>query len=436
MTSFANLIPRSASRISSAMKPLLTTIGAILCFLPVNAAGLEDAAAKIRYTSYNGLVMAGYQGWFNTPEDGAGLGWKHYKKGDRFEPGHCNIDLWPDISEYEQSYATPFRFADGTQARLFSSHDASTIELHFRWMREYGIDGVFMQRFIQTLKGEKSVANSDHILNCAVESAERNGRAICVMYDLSGMSPGDEQILIRDWKKLSRKYKIASRENNHYLYHNGKPLVAVWGIGFRNGNRRYDMGNVNRIIDFLIKEGCSILVGVPTSWRTLDGDAVADKRLHETILRADIVHPWFVGRFDRNRYPQFRQRIAKDIEWCRMHNKDYAPVVFPGFSWHNMKRGEVPQNGIPRESGRFFWDQVAGAVGLGARCLYLAMFDEMDEGTALFKCTTDPPVGASPFLNNEGVAPDHYLWLSGQAGRMLRGEIPFTQEMPKRQNSK
>ena len=30
------------------------------------------------FTSYKGLVMAGYQGWFNAPDDGADRGWNHY----------------------------------------------------------------------------------------------------------------------------------------------------------------------------------------------------------------------------------------------------------------------------------------------------------------------------------------------------------------------
>ena len=64
--------------------------------------------------------------------------------------------------------------------------------------------------------------------------------------------------------------------------------------------------------------------------------------------------------------------------------------------------------------------------------IYQAMFDEMDEGTAIFKCTNDPPTGASPFLSYEGLPSDHYLWLTGMGGKLLRGEIPRTKELPTR----
>jgi hypothetical protein len=62
--------------------------------------------------------------------------------------------------------------------------------------------------------------------------------------------------------------------------------------------------------------------------------------------------------------------------------------------------------------------------------VYQAMFDEMDEGTAIFKCTSTPPVGASTFLNNEGLPSDHYLKVVGAATRMIRGEIPATDALP------
>lgn len=380
-----------------------------------------ESMNRVRFKSIKNLVMAGYQGWFNTPEDGAGLGWKHFEKEKEFKPGKCTIDLWPDVSEYEKTYETAFKLPDETPAKVFSSYDASTTDLHFKWMKQYGIDGVFMQRFVVSIRNQKGKDNYNKILNNAVLSAEKYDRAICLMYDLSGMEAGEEDILIRDWKELCEKHKLVSRNNNHYVYHHGKPLVAVWGIGF-NDRRKYGYEQVKKIIDFLKSEGCSILVGVPTHWRTLTIDAVSDTRLLELVKQADIVHPWLVGRFDNHTYEPYRKSIEEDIKWCKANGKDYIPVLFPGFSWHNMKK-DAPQNMIPRLGGRFFWKQVKGAVDAGAESLYLAMFDEIDEGTAFFKCTNTPPVGESSFITYEGEAPDHYLWLAGEAAKYLRGEL-------------
>ena len=380
-----------------------------------------ESMSRVRFKSIRNLVMAGYQGWFNTPKDGAGLGWKHFEKEKEFKPGKCTIDLWPDVSEYEKTYETAFKLPDETPAKVFSSYDASTTDLHFKWMKQYGIDGVFMQRFVVSIRNQKGKDNYNKILNNAVLSAEKYDRAICLMYDLSGMEAGEEDILIRDWKELCEKYKLVSRNNNHYVYHHGKPLVAVWGIGF-NDRRKYGYEQVKKIIDFLKSEGCSILVGVPTHWRTLTIDAVSDTRLLELVKQADIVHPWLVGRFDNHTYESYRKSIEEDIKWCKANGKDYIPVLFPGFSWHNMKK-DAPQNMIPRLGGRFFWKQVKGAVDAGAESLYLAMFDEIDEGTAFFKCTNTPPVGESSFITYEGEAPDHYLWLAGEAAKYLRGEL-------------
>ena len=90
-----------------------------------------------------------------------------------------------------------------------------------------------------------------------------------------------------------------------------------------------------------------------------------------------------------------------------------------------------PLNQIPRQKGRFYWSQISGAVHTRAKMLYVAMFDEMDEGTAILKCSDQPPAGVK-LCDYERMPADHYLWLTGEAGRMLRGEIPFSRQMPAR----
>ena len=80
-------------------------------------------------------------------------------------------------------------------------------------------------------------------------------------------------------------------------------------------------------------------------------------------------------------------------------------------------------NAIPRRKGEFLWNQFVATQMAGVDTAYIAMFDEIDEGTAIFKCTNHPPVGKGvSFLDYEGLPSDHYLKLTGEGGKLLRGE--------------
>jgi len=408
----------------------------LICY---GISGQSRHAEKSRFMSYKGLVMAGYQGWFNCEGDGAGKGWTHYDKNGRFEDGSCTIDLWPEMDEYEVKYLTPFKFEDGSPAYVFSSYDESTVDLHFKWMKEYGIDGVFIQRFFSVLTSQKRLNHNDKVLASAIKAANKYGIAICLMYDIGGMDDSRYKLLFDDWKHLVDDLKLTNQgDKTTYLFHNGKPLVAFWGISA--GTR--ESGHIPEIFDIIdffrndpVYGGCSIHLGVPSRWRTLGSDTKHDPRLLDAIMQADVVHPWLVGRFNEQNYEAYRQEeIVNDVKWCREHGKSYAPTVFPGFSWHNMK--DDVSDKIPRNKGEFFWKQIAGAIGSGAEMLYVAMFDEIDEGTAIMKCSHKVPVGKSIFVPIEKEVPsDHYLWLTGMAGKMLRGEIPFSPKIPERKTN-
>jgi hypothetical protein len=386
-----------------------------------------------------GKVLCGYQGWFTAPGDGSGRGWRHYAVRGEFRPGSCGIDLWPDVSELDEDerYPTPFRHRDGRVAEVFSSHNRETVLRHFRWMRQYGIDGVFVQRFgVETLD-PKGLAHANAVLGHCREGANRSGRCYAVMYDLSGLPEGGVRHVVEDWKLLVDRMRLGHDPRDAaYLRHGGRPVVAVWGVGFNDG-RKYKLAECERLVDFLRNDrqcgGFAVLLGVPTGWRTLDADSVHDPALHRVIGRADVISPWTVGRYRslRDVEDHARRRWGPDRAWCREHGQAYLPVVFPGFSWHN-RRPESPLDEIPRQKGRFLWKQYREAKKAGAMAMYQAMFDEMDEGTAIFKCTDDPPVGANRFMTLEGLPSDHYLWLAGTGGKLLRGEVEATEEVSPR----
>lgn len=371
--------------------------------------------------------MVGYQGWFNCDGDGAELGWTHWARNPRklFAPGNVTVDLWPDMSEFEadERYATGFKHEDGSSAEVFSSGNRKTVLRHFQWMHDYGIDGAFLQRFAQGLARKDAKRHKDRVLAHVREGAQLSGRSYAVMYDLSGLPKGGTDVVRRDWTALMQRRKITG--DSAYQHHNGKPVVAVWGIGFNDGNkpREYTLEESIELVAFLKRQGCSVMLGVPTGWRTLDRDSVDDPRLHELLSQADVISPWTVGRYRDLPGVQrhARDRIKPDVHWCDDRDIDYMPVVFPGFSWHNMKGEQL--DSIPRLKGEFLSSQITSAHQAGCRMLYVAMFDEVDEGTAIFKCTNDPPsANGGSFLTYEDLPTDHYLKLVGRAGTLLRGE--------------
>jgi hypothetical protein len=409
------------------------------------------------YPTYKGLIMAGYQGWFRAQGDGSAS--KRYAYGSpgaagtpgvSGTTGRSGIDAWPDVSEYAQTYETPYLLKDGTHARFFSSLDESTTDLHFKWMQEYGLDGVFMQRFYGDTRPGPYRSESIQILRNALKAASKYKRAIALMYDLSGLPAQGEDCsrLIEDWKYMVDSLKITRQAGlNTYLHENGKPVVVIWGVGFPD--RPYDIRNIGleRFMDFLKNDPvyghCTIMLGVPTAWRTLDADCIHDPYLHTLIRQADIVLPWMVQRFSpllHNDMDRYRDQIINDIQWCNDNHLEYVPCVCPGFSWHNLSRFAFPDDvkpvgSIPRQAGRFYWEQLSTAIRSGASMIYVAMFDEVNEGTAIFKVTSNPPpdtAGVSFLHMEEGVPSDLYLWLTGQAAAMLRKEQPLTMTMPTR----
>ncbi len=107
----------------------------------------------------------------------------------------------------------------------------------------------------------------------------------------------------------------------------------------------------------------------------------------------------------------------------------WIPVVYPGFSWDNLQQQRPGTTLIPRRGGRFFWEQFHELSNLGVSTVYVAMFDEVDEGTAIFKVTSEAPVQGH-FIGYEGLPSDWYLRLAGEGARLLRQKKAIPAEIP------
>jgi hypothetical protein len=381
-------------------------------------------------------LLMGYQGWFACTGDGSPInGWSHWFRGNRSEAGNVTVDFWPDISELDKDelFATRMTLPDGSPARVYSAYTAKTVLRHFRWMQENELDGVLLQRFTSELGQPELFALRNQVAGNVRAGAEKYGRVFAIMYDISGQ-PENTLVgtLTNDWNFLTRTQQLT--DSPRYLHHQGKPVVAVWGLGFND--RTGTPEQALEVIRFFKAAGCTVVGGVPAYWRTLNGDSKTNAAWAAVYREYDVISPWAVGRYgdDAGADRFARTLIAPDLAAAKAAGCAYMPVVFPGFSWHNLKGGEYNQ--IPRRGGAFYWRQVYNAERAGCTMIYGAMFDEMDEGTAMFKLAPTaaqlPVEGKFVPLDADGIKlpGDWYLKLANEAGKMLRGEIPLTNGVP------
>lgn len=387
-------------------------------------------------TTMNHKLLMGYQGWFTCPRDGSQPNrWVHWFRKNNPTATNATVDFWPDISELDadELFATDMQLADGTPAKTYSAFTQKTVERHFRWMEENQLDGVFLQRFVSELSDPAFFALRNQVAANVQTGAEKYERVFAIMYDISGQ-PTNTLIstLTNDWNFLTHTQRVT--ESPRYLFHSGKPVVAIWGFGF--AGRRDTPEQALAAINFFKSAGCTVVGGVPTHWQTLDGDAQTNAAWAEVFRSFDVISPWSVGRYgdDAGADNFARNQIAPDLAAAKSAGRDYMPVIFPGFSWHNLNGGKLNQ--IPRRAGKFYWRQAFNAANTGCTMLYGAMFDEVDEGTAMFKLASTksqlPAQGTFVPLDVDGVKlpSDWYLRLANEAGKMLRGEIPVTNSIP------
>lgn len=406
-------------------------------------------APAVDTTTLEGKVVFGYQGWFSCIGDGAGYSnwnttgtWIHWFQYYQ-EPvaNSLTVDYWPDTSELteDEKCLTKMNLPNGDPVVAYSSYNLQTVVRHFQWMEEYGIDGVELSRFVPGLDNPDHLDFKDKVAMNVRTGAEIHGRFFYIQYDISGYQ-GNSLVndIKKDWGHLVDSLKLT--DSSQYLHHRGLPVIGLYGFGFVG--RPYTSDQAMELIDYFqssapAKYQATVKGGVPAYWRTGTRDSEAGPEWAQVYRSFDVISPWAVGRFwDNQSAGTFTREVTiPDMKETAALDIDYMPVMFPGFSWSNLKPGD-PINAIPRNGGDFYWRQVYNAVSAKANMLYVAMFDEVDEGTAMFKLAAteeELPEGNSLVpLNIDGfdLPSDWYLILGGMTGQMLRGEIPLSPELP------
>ena len=385
------------------------------------------------YSEFMGKSVAGYQAWFATGDQSSG--WVHWYNSRPPAKGRVNFEIYPDVTEYNDSDLAQTALANlGNEepSELFNSANTSVIEKHFEWMKEYGIDGVALQRFINGIG--TVINNSQNAIPVKVmKAAEATHRIFYICYDISstGLENSWADIIKFDWVyNIEQNYQLT--QSPLYAKVGDKPVVQIWGTGFTDNHPGTEAETID-LINFLKSRGCYVIGGVPTYWRDQTNDSKPN--FINAYNAYDMLSPWMVGRFQNNSGANgFISRMKDDKSYCAARNIDYMPVIYPGFAWSQWNNGDV--NFAPRNAGDFMWNQAVNIKNLGVSNMYFAMFDEYDEGTAIMKAATDwsmiPTDQYFLTMSADGywVSSDFQLRVAGAAIEMLKGTRPVTSTVP------
>jgi len=382
-------------------------------------------------------IMCGYQGWFTAAGDDNPFNlWIHWGK-NHANPNGSNliIDMYPDMTEFDadELFGTAMTL-NGASAKLYSGRTYKTVNRHVKWMKEYDIDGVFAQLFIQIFNDPAYLNHMKAVRQNLLTSCEEYGRVMATMYDISGANESDFwEKMSNDWVSLVDSGFTA---NPRYIKQNGKPVVGIWGFGFKDGvHPPTDPAVALSIINWFKKDApekyrATVFGGIPGYWRTLNNDSRTEAGWTNVYHAFDIISPWTVGRYNNNSGADNwkSSRISPDLAEVNPLGIGYSTVIWPGFSWHNLTGGT--ENAIPRNGGNFIWRQAYNAVDAGANMIYVAMFDEVDEATAIYKIAPTsaetPDQGYWLALDADGYSlpSDWYLRLTYDIEKMLRDNTP------------
>lgn len=388
-------------------------------------------------------VFAAYQGWFHCPgAPSPESNWFHWTYISQLPPTFENssIPTFPVTDEYpeEARCPAPGLTVGGKQAYFFSSLNAGTAQTHFRWMREYGIDGAIMQRFLGSV--EMLYEEKDIVLRNAMQAAGDNGRSFFIEYDVSGQiedtkSQADEDAvfnqLTADWLHLVNDLHVT--QNAMYQKQGGRPVVSFWGIAQGGSDVNWQMkpALASRVIDWFHDVAhVTIMGGVSNTYLELPEYA-------DVVKKLDIIQPWNVGVYQDDGldwYETYRTKVH--LAATAANGQIYMPTIVPAYSGRDQTRGNVPSEGGASLGGKFFWDQAYRDRKDGVRTVKIAMFDELGEGTSLLKVAANASQAPSQYpwltLDVDGyrLPTDWNLRVTHEIVSMFHGETPVSPTLP------
>jgi chitodextrinase len=240
------------------------------------------------------------------------------------------------------------------------------------------------------------------------------------MYDVSNWTNMQSEIKT-DWTNKMSAHTASSA----YAKQNGKPVVCIWGFGFDDPNHPFTADACLDVVNWFKNQGCYVIGGVPREWRTGTGGS---KSGFLGVYHAfNMISPWMVGAIGNiteadNAYTTY---TVPDQADCNANGIDFQPCVLPG-----------DVSGRQRAHGDFMWRQFYNMVRAGVQGIYISMFDEYNEGNQIAKTAETqawvPTNSGFLALDEDGTAcsSDYYLRLTGDGGRMLKGQLALTPTRP------
>ncbi len=397
---------------------LTVSLLALISFARATASDVTTVDA----TTLRGKVMVGYHGWYNAEGDGGNRGWIHWTKDKTkpINPDNVGVELFPDLSEFseQERYSTTLVKPDGKPVEIYSSLNQATVRRHFKWMHDYHIDGAFLKRFALDLQHPHSTRHTNAVLANARKAAPESGRAYAIMYVLNGLSADKIDMVIEDWGRLGQIEQIT--DDPSYLKHEGKPVVAIKGVGIEG--QKYSIAECQKLVSFLKEQGCTVMIGTASDWlEGRDDDDAGDAARLALLEKVDIISPDTIGKYNHPRQVRREGQSvwAAEKAWCDDRGIDYLPVIYPGYSRSSLNAEK--QNLVPRRHGKFLWAQFQSARNAGCEMAYIATFDGMHNGTAIFKFDqTALQIEDINGIGFEDIPSDYYLKLTGEGGMLLK----------------